>query len=103
MSINFLTFYLAVGAGARSGTGHRAKLLKCSRACPQILHPESPTFAPPRPFSSRGVSHLAQVGLIAFNLFTTVILETFERIQDTEAWKITPANLDVSRLLTSGW
>ncbi|GAB4819675.1 hypothetical protein N2152v2_006721 [Parachlorella kessleri] len=34
------------------------------------------------------------VGLIALNLFTTVILETFERIQDTEAWKITPANLD---------
>ena len=36
------------------------------------------------------------MGLIALNLFTTVILETFERIQDTEAWKITPANLDVS-------
>lgn len=39
---------------------------------------------------------MAQVGLIAFNLFTTVILENFERVQDTEAWKLTPANLDVS-------
>lgn len=62
MSINFLTFYLAVGTGARSSTGHRAKLLNCSRACPQICTLGRQPLQPPSPSHPRAFPTLCRWG-----------------------------------------
>ncbi|PRW21007.1 voltage-gated ion channel superfamily [Chlorella sorokiniana] len=91
---NFTTFPDALLLLFRVATGDNwAALLRDCMVRPPECDPDAGncghTWAP-----AYFLSFYLSGALIALNLLTTVILETFERIQDTVAWALTPQHLE---------